>query len=497
MATFLQQSQPQTDGFQNLLGILRSNRERDAADLAAFRDGNTAISTAARKRLISNGVIDENDTLDGIKSGIAKGVAEASKVKAADAPDTGKPFGDGYVAAKMGQKGYNEQQTFASAGADAYNKRALDAGVRFGVANDPRGLKEGIAYKWDTKEGKYKQIDDLAADEMIKKSDPYKLDPEGKNGIDALRYAAQTEADKRTSAALDTPVSSVSELQAAKKANPNLMSDLGAGEAVAKDNAAAFEKEGANLSLPAVDKTRAAKQDDADAVKLAMSKVAAKAGDVDQVYRAANNESGNAQYNYARGKQYIEDMMPAGPARDAAIARYQEMFMQQQLVGKEGAYMGDIYGKGKGHGNEAGGGGGVEAVTAKDILSGAYSFELPKNHPTFAGYYAANKAAALQVLANGLGLASVNDLPEEVRTKEPAQWKGAFKQLFSAIGTQNQGVKFGSFFDKDVYDQAKQNGASEQVARREAYASAYAKGGQVQRLPKGTTADEATKAQLR
>ena len=459
---FLQQSQNQSDGFQNLLGILRSNRERDAADLAAFHDGDRAVSRAARQRLIDHGVIEDGQTLDGMQNDTARAVADAQKTKAVENKTLGNsvPSG-GYMASKMGQQGFNEQQAYANAGADAFNQTAKSAGVKFGDGTD--WAKKGQAYLWDGKQ--YNPVSDEIADRQIRKYDVHTLENKD-NTLDALRYAAQQDADKRNNAALD-------KFNATGKGQ--WAGDMSASAATAAESKRQFQNAGKDFRPVTVDKAAALRRDDADAASMAVQKVKSDSADPSKVFDAASNESGDVQYNYARGKQYIEDNMPAGPARDQAIARYSEMFKQQQLVGEKGAYMGNIYDDK--HRRGGGAGEGVIAVQAQDVLKGGYSFELPKSHPTFAGFYGANKDAALESLATGLGLASVNDLPAEVRNKPPQQWKGAFAQIFQSLGTQNQGFKFRSLFDKTAYDDAIKAGASEVSARRAAVATAYANGG--------------------
>ena len=459
---FLQQQQPQSDGFQNLLGILRSNRERDAQDLASFHSGNPAEAAGARKRLISHGVIDEGDTLDGMQSKIAADVQEASKTKAEENPNAGKDFGNGYIASKMGQKGYNEQQTFANAGADSFNQRMMNkAGLKFG--------DDGKAYQWDETAKKYNAISDKAAQDIVNANQTYALDPEGKKGVDALRYAAQQKADATTEAARTTPMLTIGDLRAARKANPNFDNEIDDANSTsaqqAKKNAADAAKDGEGLNLPAIDRSRLAKKDDADAVKVATDQIRAKGGDIDQIFKAAGNESGNAQYNYARGKQYIEDMMPAGPARDAAIARYQEMFMQQQLVGKDGAYMGDIYGKKNG-----GGGGGGRVGGIATVGGGVSNKSLKFNYSGYATPETMNAKAPDEFL-NQWAITFYGGDKSRISAKmkkyrDPSMWDAEDQKRYYSFDTKplQEGLNLPAY-DADKYEQLVARGVKPAEAR--------------------------------
>ena len=468
---FLQQQQQQSDGFQNLLGILKANRERDAADLARFKDNNRAISRGGRRDLIAHGVIDEGDTLEGMQDKLNADVEKAAQTKAAENPGADKSLGNGYIASKLGQKGFNEQQTFANAGADSFNERMKNAGLKFG--------NDGKAYRWDNEKRQYYGISDKEAQGIVDNHQTYKLDPEGKNSVDALRYAAQKQADAKTDAAVNTPLASIADLRAARKNIENFDNEFDPTKSTsaiqAAKNSADAARDGGSLGLPTVDKAAMARKDDADASRQAVDNTVKKAAtDTDSVFTAANNESGNAQYNYARGKQYIESMIPAGPERDAAIGRYKEMFMQQQLVGEKGAYMGNIYeDKSKGHAGTGGSGGRV--VTAKDLLGNQWSFDL-KGYSTFGELYKNNRKTALETMATGLGFDSVDDLPDDIKKLPPAEWKGVYKDLFNSLGSQNQGLRFRPVFDQDTFDQTmKAGGKNVSAARKSAINSAYAK----------------------
>ena len=485
---FLQQQQQQSDGFQNLLGILKANRERDNDDLTRFHSGNLAESKRARKELISHGVIDEWDTLDGIQSGIEKQVKAAEGTKAGENTTLGKTVGNGYMASKLGQQGHAEQQTYADAG----NAKLLENARKIhgkAVAMDKMGN-----LVWTKEDGSPSSsvLDDASMAKVVNQSGTgQKMDATGevsgeaRKGVDALRYASQMDADKKTASAFAAPVSSLEELRAAKKKNPNLQADLYARDRVAQENADAFAKEGESLKTPQINQEQMQQKDNADAVREAQGKIVAKAGDVNKIFDAANNESGNAQYNYARGKQYIEDMMPAGPARDAAVNRYSEMFMQQQLVGKEGAYMGNIYDKDKGRGHT-----GPSGAKEKIAMIGDQTLGKAKKF-NYSGYATPEEMNAGRngdrrdflkqwaITFHG-GNEKIID-PKVVKYSDPAMWDQRERNLFESFDTKalRSGIK-----DLDSIDEEKYNAL---IAKRVPEAEARA---QARVVPKKVLSEE-------
>ena len=452
---FLQQSQNQSDGFQNLLGILRSNRERDAADLVAFHDGNRAVSKAHRQRLIDHGVIEDGQTLDGMRNDTARAVADAQKTKAVENKTLGNSVtSGGYMASKMGQQGFNEQQAYANAGADAFNQTARSAGIKFGDGTD--WAKKGQAYLWDGKQ--YNPVSDDIADRQIRKYDVHTLENKD-NTLDALRYAAQQDADKSNNAALD-------KFNATGKGENSAA--MSASAATAAESKRQFQDAGKDFRPVTVDRAAALRRDDADAAALAVQKVKADSADPSKVFDAASNESGDVQYNYARGKQYIEDTMPAGPARDQAIARYQEMFKQQQLVGEKGAYMGNIYDDKHRRGGGVGGakekiaqiGNGLEGAGAKFNYTGYATPEEMNAAP--------NRNAFLKQWAITFYDGDVKKVPEKMRKYgDPAMWDKRDRDLFRSFDTKplNQGLGGLSEYDADKYEQLRDQKYPEAQAR--------------------------------
>lgn len=441
---FLQQQQQQSDGFQNLLGVLKANRERDAADLAAFHDQNNAVSRAARDRLISNGVISEDDTLDGMKKNTDVAVAKAAQTKAAENPNVDKAFGKGYMASKLGQQGYNEQQTFADAG----NQKFLDNAKR--IYGDTVALDQAGNLVWKNDAGKPSKYGlSNAQMERVMGASEYggqydkasgKYDPTNlRTGVDALRFAAQSKADGQS-------------VKAAVK--------------TAVQNRADFEKEGAKLNIPTVDNAAMARKDDADAARLAVGKVKKQSADVDKVFDAANNESGNAQYNYARGKQYIESMMPEGPERDAAISRYKEMFMQQQLVGEKGAYMGNIYDdKSKGH---DGTGGAREKIAT--VGGGISNKSLKFNYTGYASPETMN-AKAPDAFLNQWAITFYGGdntrIPEKMKKyRDPSMWDAEDRKRYYSFDTKplQEGLDLPAY-DAEKYEQLIKRGVKPSEAR--------------------------------
>ena len=459
--SFIQPYQQHTDGFQNLLGILRSNRERDAADIAASHDNNIAIAKGGLKRLVDNGVIDEGDTIDGMKKATAQKLADASNAKAIDSAGAGKPLGDGFIASKLGEKGYAEQQTYADAGASEFDKKAKNAGIKFG--------NDGKAYQWDDAQKTYKAVDNDTADAAIKKADEWirKEKYGGKSGLDAMRYAAQVDADKRTAATDGNP-------KAPKR-------DLSASANEADKTKKLMEKEGETLSLPAIDKKQMQRMDDMGAVIKAKQEIRDQAGDVNQVFTAASNESGNPQYNYARGKQYIEDTMPPGEARDAAIKRYSEMFMQQQLVGDKGAYMGNIYDdRNKTH---SGTGGAKEKIAY--ISDGADKKKVQFNYTGYATPQEMNAARDrtpfLKAWATAFYGGDMKRIPEKMQKySDPAMWDNRERNLFQSFDSDSLTTNMRDLpvFNQEKFALLRSRGMSEAEAHAAAMESPRARASQ-------------------